>query len=418
MLVNTSCVWRQFIVMVLPTGGHHLFPGKTEEEVREIDKAMYHDWRMVPKHEEEAFKKFTPVPEETIRFLPYPPLLRAMILAQWQKEGKPIMKEPVIDLEKVLASPQERTKKKATGTPWLQMLLLCQRLLEGLVWVWVEGAQELFSSIDQFPAEMPAPEQNKNLTTPKAYGPEMKAVSSEVQGGHSPRQEPLQLSRASLQPCGTAATGHMLTALCCARKVLICLHSQIQRNSAGLFSSGSPQQHRDEELDSITVAMEAELCLSHGAVGNEAAGRFVTVVITIHMDDPTGATGLSRGTSSFTALRGDHSKPDFQEDYKRFALLRLNVNILQMLMAVGMVEPQCGVQADGNPHSISNPCQLSHLALPTRMGIKGFLKEVNQSTPDSIINHSHATDGVVSVAKIHQVLMKTELISNRTEPLL
>uniref|UniRef100_A0A663F686 Mitochondrial ribosomal protein S34 n=1 Tax=Aquila chrysaetos chrysaetos TaxID=223781 RepID=A0A663F686_AQUCH len=35
--------------------------GKTEEEVREIDKVMYHDWRMVPKHEEEAFKKFTPV---------------------------------------------------------------------------------------------------------------------------------------------------------------------------------------------------------------------------------------------------------------------------------------------------------------------------------------------------------------------
>lgn len=54
-------------------------------------------------------------------------------------------------------------------------------------------------------------------------------------------------------------------------------------------------RHRDEELDSITVAMEAELCLSHGAVGNEAAGRFVAVVITIHMDDPTGTTALSRG---------------------------------------------------------------------------------------------------------------------------
>ncbi|NWW62070.1 RT34 protein, partial [Ifrita kowaldi] len=93
--------WKQILVMVLPTGVHHLFPGKTEEDVREIDKAMYHDWRMVPKHEEEAFKKFTPVPEKTVLFLPYPPLLRAMILAQWQKEGKPIMEEPVIDLEKV-----------------------------------------------------------------------------------------------------------------------------------------------------------------------------------------------------------------------------------------------------------------------------------------------------------------------------
>lgn len=52
-------------------------------------------------------------------------------------------------------------------------------------------------------------------------------------------------------------------------------------------------RHRDKELDSITVAMEAELCLGHGAVGDEAAGRFITVVITIHMDDPTGATALS-----------------------------------------------------------------------------------------------------------------------------
>ncbi|NXR29523.1 RT34 protein, partial [Cinclus mexicanus] len=81
--------------------GYLTFKGKTEEEVREIDKAMYHDWRIVPKHEEEAFKKFTPVPEETVQFLPYPPLLRAMILAQWQKEGKPIMEEPIIDLKKV-----------------------------------------------------------------------------------------------------------------------------------------------------------------------------------------------------------------------------------------------------------------------------------------------------------------------------
>ncbi|NXA25195.1 RT34 protein, partial [Ibidorhyncha struthersii] len=84
-----------------PLGVRHLFSGKTEEEMREIDKVMYHDWRVVPKHEEEAFKKFTPVPEETIRYLPYPPLLRAMILAQWQKEGKPITEEPMIDLEKV-----------------------------------------------------------------------------------------------------------------------------------------------------------------------------------------------------------------------------------------------------------------------------------------------------------------------------
>lgn len=102
--------------IVLDTGVHHLFSGKTEEEVREIDKVMYHDWRMVPKHEEEAFKKFTPVPEETIQYVPYPPLLRAMILARWQKEGKPITEEPVIDLKRFMASPFWSAKKKAAGT--------------------------------------------------------------------------------------------------------------------------------------------------------------------------------------------------------------------------------------------------------------------------------------------------------------
>ena len=54
-------------------------------------------------------------------------------------------------------------------------------------------------------------------------------------------------------------------------------------------------RHRDKELDSITVTVETELCLSHGAVGNKTAGRFVAVVIAIHMDDPTRAAALSRG---------------------------------------------------------------------------------------------------------------------------
>lgn len=92
----------------------HLLSGKTEEEDREIDKVMYHDWRMVPKHEEEAFKKFTPMPEESCRYLPYPPLLRAMILAQWQKEGKEITEEPMIDLQRTFHL--KAAKKNATGT--------------------------------------------------------------------------------------------------------------------------------------------------------------------------------------------------------------------------------------------------------------------------------------------------------------
>uniref|UniRef100_A0A8B9B7N5 Mitochondrial ribosomal protein S34 n=1 Tax=Anser brachyrhynchus TaxID=132585 RepID=A0A8B9B7N5_9AVES len=96
--------------------GYLTFRGKTEKVMKEIDKVMYHDWRMVPKHEEETFKKCTPVPEETVRYLPYPPLLRAMILAQWQKEGRAITEEPLIDLKKAVASHVQVAKKKTTGT--------------------------------------------------------------------------------------------------------------------------------------------------------------------------------------------------------------------------------------------------------------------------------------------------------------
>lgn len=45
--------------------------GKTESEAREIEQVMYHDWRLVPKHEEEAFTAFTPVSEDTFRSVPY-----------------------------------------------------------------------------------------------------------------------------------------------------------------------------------------------------------------------------------------------------------------------------------------------------------------------------------------------------------
>lgn len=45
--------------------------------------------------------------------------------------------------------------------------------------------------------------------------------------------------------------------------------------------------------------------------------------IAMHEQDCVTALLVSTpGTSSFTALKGDHPKPDFQEDYKRFALFR------------------------------------------------------------------------------------------------
>ncbi|XP_053131976.1 28S ribosomal protein S34, mitochondrial [Hemicordylus capensis] len=100
--------------------GYLTFRGKTENEVKEIDKPMYHDWRMVPRHEEEAFKIFTPVEEETVQYVLYPPLLRAMIFAQRQKEGNLSTEEPMVDLKRNVSFTREyfeNFKKQAEGTP-------------------------------------------------------------------------------------------------------------------------------------------------------------------------------------------------------------------------------------------------------------------------------------------------------------
>lgn len=98
------------------------FKGKTESEAREIEHPMHHDWRLVPKHEEEAFTAFTPTPEDTLRSVPYPPLLRAMILAERQKNGDTSTEEPMLSLERVPIEPwdypeKQEAKKRAKGTP-------------------------------------------------------------------------------------------------------------------------------------------------------------------------------------------------------------------------------------------------------------------------------------------------------------
>ncbi|KAJ7990058.1 hypothetical protein DPEC_G00310910 [Dallia pectoralis] len=75
--------------------------GKQESEVKEIDKVMYHDWRLLAKHEEERFKRYEPVPEPPTRYVSYPPLLRAMILAQRQKTGLGgLAEEPILPLKR------------------------------------------------------------------------------------------------------------------------------------------------------------------------------------------------------------------------------------------------------------------------------------------------------------------------------
>ncbi|XP_045676582.1 28S ribosomal protein S34, mitochondrial [Phyllostomus hastatus] len=98
------------------------FKGKTEDEPREIEQVMYHDWRLVPRHEEEAFTAFTPRPEDTQPSVPYPPLLRAMILAERQKNGDNSTEEPMLNLGKIRTDPwdypaKQEAKNKAKSTP-------------------------------------------------------------------------------------------------------------------------------------------------------------------------------------------------------------------------------------------------------------------------------------------------------------
>uniref|UniRef100_A0A8C7HTM2 Mitochondrial ribosomal protein S34 n=2 Tax=Oncorhynchus TaxID=8016 RepID=A0A8C7HTM2_ONCKI len=97
--------------------------GKQESEAKEMDKVMYHDWRLVPKHEEEQFKLYNPVPEPPIRYVSYPPLLRAMLLAQRQKdELGSAAEEPTLPLKRdVLLSKeyfrsQEKKRERQEGT--------------------------------------------------------------------------------------------------------------------------------------------------------------------------------------------------------------------------------------------------------------------------------------------------------------
>ena len=96
------------------------FPGHTEGEAREIAQVMHHDWRLVPKHEEAAFTAVTPAPPEDAQCrVPYPPLLRAMILAERRKSGDTSTEEPMLNLERTREHPwdypakQEAKKKKA-----------------------------------------------------------------------------------------------------------------------------------------------------------------------------------------------------------------------------------------------------------------------------------------------------------------
>lgn len=98
------------------------FKGKKETEVKEIEQVMYHDWRLIPKHLEHQFTDFKPLPEAPPRSVPFPPLLRAMMLAQ-QKQMGAVFEEPVLHLHRKVTlnkeyfKMKEEERKKKAGTP-------------------------------------------------------------------------------------------------------------------------------------------------------------------------------------------------------------------------------------------------------------------------------------------------------------
>ncbi|MFT7798089.1 28S ribosomal protein S34, mitochondrial [Arapaima gigas] len=118
------CYWRITKVKVDYTAenmdhgkawGILTFKGKEDCEVKEVDKVMYHDWRLVPKHEEEKLKHFVPVPEPAERLVPYPPLLRAMILAEARREGCLLDHEPLLDLQKIARLKKEKERQQRSS---------------------------------------------------------------------------------------------------------------------------------------------------------------------------------------------------------------------------------------------------------------------------------------------------------------
>lgn len=99
------------------------YKGKQESEVKEMENVMYHDWRIVPKHMEQQLKDFKPLPEPPVRYVPYPPLLRAMMLAQDKKaSGSVVLKEPSLPLKRDVVlnkdyfRKQEQERQKTEGT--------------------------------------------------------------------------------------------------------------------------------------------------------------------------------------------------------------------------------------------------------------------------------------------------------------
>lgn len=96
--------------------------GNKETKVKEVGDVMYHDWRLIPKHLEHQFTDYKPLPKPPPRSVPYPPLLRAMLLAQqrkagsaWEEPALPLQRQVKLNTEYFKMKEQERQNKE--GTP-------------------------------------------------------------------------------------------------------------------------------------------------------------------------------------------------------------------------------------------------------------------------------------------------------------
>lgn len=95
--VEKEGVYRRANVLV-----EKVFRGRKYPEVMALCKASYKpDYRLLPKEEEEAYCRFTPVEKKVSilpRTMPLPPLLRELVMRDLKQQGKPL-EEPMIEVQ-------------------------------------------------------------------------------------------------------------------------------------------------------------------------------------------------------------------------------------------------------------------------------------------------------------------------------
>lgn len=57
---------------------------------------------------------------------------------------------------------------------------------------------------------------------------------------------------------------------------------------------------------------------------------------------------------------------------EHFADVRLDIHVLQVFIRMRVIQPQCGVQPNGDPDAIAYPCHLTDLGLLPRVRVEGL----------------------------------------------